>query len=332
MAFLTTAAHNFKYNFRDQLLIYAQKPEATACAEIDFWNRHGHYVNKGTHGIALLVDTDAPYKLRHVFDMSDTNSRAGRVVPVWQMQPQYEAAVIEALENHFGEVTDRADFHACLLDTAKNIVEDNFSDYYADLLTVKEGSLLEELDEDSTEVWFKGLLQNSVAFMLLTRCGEDPTAYFEALDFSRIYDFNTPETISILGAAASDISEMALREVAVTVRSLMREEYLQNRTFAENSKRPYDRAREANSERSAAHGSDVQSRGRLSAAQPDRTGGPEGRERWDAASQLPQEPPQRDLHRGVCPPAATYSATAAGNRAIGHIPGHSASDRLSFAV
>lgn len=297
MAFLTTAAHNFKYNFRDQLLIYAQKPEATACAEIDFWNRHGRYVNKGTHGIALLVDTDAPYKLRHVFDMSDTNSRAGRVVPVWQMQPQYEAAVIEALENHFGEVTDRADFHACLLDTAKNIVEDNFSDYYADLLTVKEGSLLEELDEDSTEVWFRGLLQNSVAFMLLTRCGEDPTAYFEALDFSRIYDFNTPETISILGAAASDISEMALREVAVTVRSLMREEYLQNRTFAENSKRPYDRARETNSERSAAHGSDLQSRGRLSAAQPDRTGGPEGREIWDAASQLPQEPPQRHLHR-----------------------------------
>lgn len=297
MAFLTTAAHNFKYNFRDQLLIYAQKPEATACAKIDFWNRHGRYVNKGTHGIALLVDTDAPYKLRHVFDMSDTNSWAGRTVPVWQMQPRYEAAVIEALENRFGEVTDRVDFHACLLDTAKNIVEDNFSDYYADLLTVKEGSLLEELDGDSTEAWFKGLLQNGVAFMLLTRCGMDAGETFLPEDFSRIYDFNTPETISILGAATSDISEMALREVAVTVRSLMREEYLQNRTFAEKSEKPYDRARETNHERSAAHGSDVQSRGRLSAAQPDRTGGPEGREIWDAASQLPQEPPQRDLHR-----------------------------------
>ena len=99
MAFLTTAAHNFKYDFRDQLLIYAQKPDATACAQIDFWNKHGRYVNRGTRGIALLVDTDRGYKLRYVFDMSDTNSRQGRTIPIWKMEPRYEDTVIEALEN-----------------------------------------------------------------------------------------------------------------------------------------------------------------------------------------------------------------------------------------
>ena len=104
MAFLTTAAHNFKYSFRDQLLIYAQKPDATACAEIEFWNKYGRWVNRGTTGIALLVDTDQGYKLRHVFDMSDTNSREGRTIPIWQMKPQYEGPVAEALENSYGEL------------------------------------------------------------------------------------------------------------------------------------------------------------------------------------------------------------------------------------
>ena len=127
MAFLTTAAHNFKYNFRDQLLIYAQKPDATACAQIDFWNKHGRYVNQGTRGIALLVDTDRGYKLRYVFDMSDTNSRQGRTIPIWKMEPRYEDAVIEALENSYGEFPDRSGLAACLLETAKVIVEDNLS-------------------------------------------------------------------------------------------------------------------------------------------------------------------------------------------------------------
>lgn len=171
MAFLTTAAHNFKYNFRDQLLIYAQKPDATACAQIDFWNKHGRYVNRGTRGIALLVDTDQGYKLRYVFDMSDTNSRQGRVIPIWKMEPRYEDAVIEALENSYGEFPDRSGLAARLLETAKVIVEDNFGDYYTELRGVKEGSLLEELDDLSTETWFRGLVESSVAFIMLTRCG-----------------------------------------------------------------------------------------------------------------------------------------------------------------
>ncbi len=296
MAFLTTAAHNFKYNFRDQLLIYAQKPDATACAQTDFWNRHGRWVNRGTTGIALLVDTDQGYKLRHVFDMSDTNSRKGRTVPVWQMRPQYEGPVVEALENSYGEFADKSDFAAYLLQTAKIIVEDNFSDYYADLCRVKEGSLLEELDDLNTEQWFKGLLENSVAYIMLTRCGIDPQEYFSGEDFAHIYDFNTLKTLAILGAAASDIAEMPLREIASTVLPLYREEEKQNRTFAGNPGRQYNDGR-VNRERSVEHGTDIQNGERLPSAQSGRAGGTEGRKIWDAAAQLPRQSPARDLHR-----------------------------------
>ena len=321
MAFLTTAAHNFKYSFRDQLLIYAQKPDATACAQTDFWNKHGRWVNKGTTGIALLVDTDKGYKLRHVFDMSDTNSRAGRTVPVWQMRPQYEGAVVEALENSYGEFSDKADFAACLLETAKIIVEDNFGDYYADLCRVKEGSLLEELDDLNTEVWFKGLLENSVAYIMLTRCGIDPQGYFSGEDFARIYDFNTLKTLAILGAAASDIAEMPLREIASTVLPLYWEEEKQNRTFAGNPDRQYNDGR-TKRERSVEHGADIQNRGRLSTAQPGRAGGPAGRKIWDAAAQFPRQSPARDLHRDAVDRGTEQPS--GGNRPAGHRDGGAA--------
>lgn len=321
MAFLTTAAHNFKYSFRDQLLIYAQKPDATACAQTDFWNKHGRWVNKGTTGIALLVDTDKGYKLRHVFDMSDTNSRAGRTVPVWQMRPQYEGAVVEALENSYGEFSDKADFAACLLETAKIIVEDNFGDYYADLCRVKEGSLLEELDDLNTEVWFKSLLENSVAYIMLTRCGIDPQEYFSGEDFARIYDFNTLKTLAILGAAASDIAEMPLREIASTVLPLYWEEEKQNRTFAGNPDRQYNDGR-TKRERSVEHGADIQNRGRLSTAQPGRAGGPAGRKIWDAAAQFPRQSPARDLHGDAADRGAEQPS--GGDRPAGHRDGGAA--------
>ena len=295
MAFLTTAAHNFKYNFRDQLLIYAQKPDATACAEIDFWNRHGRYVNRGTRGIALLVDTDRGYKLRHVFDMSDTNSRQGRMIPIWKMEPRYEDAVIEALENSYGEFPDRSGLAACLLDTAKVIVEDNFGDYLTELRGVKEGSLLEELDDLSTETWLRILVENSVAFIILTRCGIDPLDYFSGEDFSHVYDFDTPETLSILGGAVSDIAEMPLREIASTVLSLYRAEQRENRTFDGNFDRQYHDGRRKQ-ERSVEHGTDISNRGRLPSPQPGSAGGPEGRKIWDAAAQLPSDPQERLLH------------------------------------
>lgn len=295
MAFLTTAAHNFKYNFRDQLLIYAQKPDATACAQIDFWNKHGRYVNRGTRGIALLVDTDQGYKLRYVFDMSDTNSRQGRVIPIWKMEPRYEDAVIEALENSYGEFPDRSGLAACLLETAKVIVEDNFGDYYTELRGVKEGSLLEELDDLSTETWFRGLVESSVAFIMLTRCGIDPMDYFSGEDFAHVYDFDTPETLSILGGAVSDIAEMPLREIASTVLSLYRAEQRENRTFAQTPNRQYYDGR-TKQERSVEHGTDIPDGGRLPPAQSGSAGGPEGRKIWDAAAQLPSDPQERLLH------------------------------------
>ncbi len=296
MAFLNTAAHNFKYNFRDQLLIYAQKPDATACAQTDFWNKHGRWVNRGTTGIALLVDTSKGYRLRHVFDMSDTNSRAGRTIPVWQMKPEYEGAVIEGLENSYGKLGGKPDFAECLLETAKIIVEDNFSDYCADLLSVREDSFLEELDEDSVKVWFRGLLENSVGFMLLARCGIDPNEYFSSEDFTRIYDFNTLKTLAILGTAASDIAEMPLREIATTVLDLYREEQKQNRTFAQRPETRYNDGR-TKPERSVEHGTDLQNGERLPSAQPGRAGNPQGRKIWDAAAQLPGESQARDLRR-----------------------------------
>ena len=254
-------------------------------------------MNKGTRGIALLVDTTEKYKLRHVFDMSDTNSRAGRTVPVWSMQPHYAEAVIDTLENSFGDIEDKSSLAAALMGAASLVVEDNFTDYYNDLLAVKTGSLLEELDELNTEVWLKDTLKNSVAYMMLTRCGYRAGNYFTAEDFARVYDFDTPETLSVLGAATSDIAEMALREIATTVLSLQKQEYRQNRTFAGDDRGQYDIAERENDERSTDHGSHIQNRGRLSFAQSDRTGGSDGREIWDAAAQLPPQPPERDLHR-----------------------------------
>ena len=294
MRFLTTAAHNFKYRYQDQLLIYAQKPDATACAEIDFWNTHGRWVNRGTRGIALLVEGNTKYRLRHVFDMSDTNSRDGHSVPVWRMQPRFEPAVMETLENSYGvSETTLAD---SLIATAKAVAADNLPDYLEQLKGVKAGSFLEELDELNTEVWLRDLLENSVAFMLLTRCGYDATDYYIGDDFSRIYDFNTPETMAVLGAAVSDTSEMVLREIAATVRSQRREEQKRNRTFDSRNSSGYNGPARTNSERSDDHGSDVQNRGGLSPAQPGRAGGSEGRKVWDAAARVPAEEQERPLH------------------------------------
>ena len=173
MAFLHTAANNYKYDFQEQLLIHAQKPDATACAEIDTWNKLGRWVNKGTKGIALLIDRDVPYKLRYVFDLSDTNSRAGREVNLWQLKDRYLEEVKEALSNSFGEVVDADDFQGFLMQIAEHVVNDNLNDYAADLTAVKAGSLLEELDELNTKQWLRHTLVSSVGYMLLTRCGLD---------------------------------------------------------------------------------------------------------------------------------------------------------------
>ena len=195
--FLITAANNYKYSFKEQLLIHAQKPDATACAEIDTWNKLGRWVNKGTKGVALLIDRDVPYKLRHVFDISDTNSRAGRNITLWQMKPEYEYAVSESLQASFGDVEEPRDFPHLLMDISGYAVEDNLSDYLMELNAVKAGSFLEELDDTSLEAWLKTTLKSSVAFMALSRAGYEPRQYFDREDFSHLFDFNTVEVISV---------------------------------------------------------------------------------------------------------------------------------------
>ena len=295
--FLITAANNYKYSFKEQLLIHAQKPDATACAEIDTWNKLGRWVNKGTKGIALLIDRDVPYKLRHVFDISDTNSRAGRNITLWQMKPEYEYAVSESLQASFGDVEEPRDFPHLLMDISGYAVEDNLSDYLMELNAVKAGSFLEELDDTSLEAWLKTTLKSSVAFMALSRAGYEPRRYFDREDFSHLFDFNTVEVISVLGAAVSDISEMVIREMGETVKEMEKEEKRKIRTFAQTDPSAYHKNRTENKERSNEHGTDLYDAGRLSDSRSDRAGEPEAWEVWNAAADIPPRAPGWDLHR-----------------------------------
>lgn len=297
MAFLETAANNYKYSFADQVLIYAQKPSATACAEIETWNKLGRWVNKGTKGITLLVDRDIPYKLRHVFDIADTNSRYGYKVRLWKYEDRYGEQVLDALENSFGSVEEKTDFVGTLTRFAEMIVQDNYYDYFAELEQVRHGSLLEDLDGDNLEREFRDLLIDSVAFQVLTRCGINAFELYEADEFSNITDFNTPETMNVIGGASSDISEMILREIEATVRSAVRDER-QNRTFAEMQKTTDNNIGEKkNTERSDEHGTDLQTGGRLPSSQPRSTGSPDDREIWDASVPLSARPKESDIQR-----------------------------------
>lgn len=295
--FLITAANNYKYSFKEQLLIHAQKPDATACAEIDTWNKLGRWVNKGTKGIALLIDRDVPYKLRHVFDISDTNSRAGRNITLWQMKPEYEYAVSESLQASFGDVEEPRDFPHLLIDISGYAVEDNLSDYLMELNAVKAGSFLEELDDTSLEAWLKTSLKSSVAFMALSRAGYEPRRYFDREDFSHLFDFNTLEVISVLGAAVSDISEMVIREMGETVKEMEKEEKRKIRTFAQTDPSAYHKNRTENKERSNEYGTDLYDAGGLSDSRFDRAGEPEAWEVWNAAADIPPRAPGWDLHR-----------------------------------
>ena len=214
LAFLRTAANNYKYNFVEQLLIHEQKPDTTACAGIDVWNRLGRWVNKGSHGIALLDTSSPQHRLRYVFDISDTNSYAGRTVSVWKMEFRHELAVMEALSGTFGIPREQMQsFPEFLEKAAEVLVEDNITDYLRELTLNTKGSLLEDLDELNIEVELRRTMRSSITYMLLMRCGYDPSIYEDYLDFSHIRDFDTPDVATILGNAVSDVSEMALREM-----------------------------------------------------------------------------------------------------------------------
>ena len=297
--FLTTAARNYKYGFVDQLLIFWQKPDAIACAGIDVWNRLGRWVNRGTKGIPLLDSSGTAGRLRYVFDLADTNSRAGRDVRLWEMQFRYEEGVMEALADSFNVPrTSLQTLPEFLEAAAEVLVEDNYTDYLRDILKERPESLLEPMEEADLELELKRTLKNSVTFMLLSRCGYDPAVYEDILDFGFINLFDTPKVASVLGNAVSDISEMALREIGVTVKALEKAEKTTNRTFAKTAETGYDEAGRTNNERSEQHaGTDVPLGGRLPDSRSGGPGGPEDRQVRDPETQVSAEPAPGDLRR-----------------------------------
>ena len=236
-SFLTTACHNFRLSFDKQVLLYAQRPDATAVLPIEGkhgWNqRFGRWVNRGSKGIAMFdSDRNGQATLKYYFDIADTHEgRYPRPVPVWTVQPEHGQAIIETLENHFGELEHKDTLASALISAAQNAVEDNAADYLAELIYYKEDSNLQFLDEENIEALFKPLLQNSIAYMLMVRCGIDPAEHFQRDDFGYIGGFNTMQTLNALGTATSDISQMSLSEIARTVLPLQQE--MQKRTFAQ---------------------------------------------------------------------------------------------------
>ena len=245
-SFLSSACRNYKCRFDEQLLIYAQRPDAVAVAKLETWNRQfKRWVNRDSKGIAVFDTKGRRNTLKYYFDVSDTHEGyyGSRPVPIWQMSERYEQAVMERLSDRFGG-TESGDLADALMETAKNAVEDNLQDYTAQLKGYVKDSFLEELDDYNIEVIYKRLAVSSVAYMLMSRCGIDTAEYFEREDFADITNFNTPQTLNAIGIATSDIAEMALREISLSIRNVQMAEKDQNRTFAQQSQNRYDVGRE----------------------------------------------------------------------------------------
>ena len=290
-AFLQTAAQNYKYRFQEQVLIHAQRPDATACAEIGVWNRLGRWVNRGATGIALLRDPNLPYRIRYVFDVSDTNNRENREISLWQMKPEYENEVIHTLQGKF-LLDSNNDWGEVVEVLSQQLAEEVAGDYLPDLLNNKQDSFLEELDDGSVARWFKEAVSESVRYMVFHRCGYAPELDNDV--FGRIQDFNTEITSSLLGSAVSTLSESILREIGVTVKSLERQ---QPRTFDSFGDAVYNEARKNELERSQNNGTDLHNAGGLPAAQPDSPGESQGRQVRNASPQLSAQAPGGAIHR-----------------------------------
>ena len=244
--FLSSACRNYKCRFDEQLLIYAQRPDAVAVAKLETWNRQfKRWVNKDSKGIAVFDPKGRRNTLKYYFDVSDTHEGyyGSRPVPIWQMDERYEQAVMERLSDRFGDV-ESTDLASALMETAKNAVEDNLQDYFSQLKDCTKDSFLEELDDFNIEVVYRRLAANSVAFMLISRCGLDTNEFFDRDDFADIVNFNTPATINAIGIATSDIAEMALREISQSIRNVQMAEKDQNHTFAQRTQAQYDKGRQ----------------------------------------------------------------------------------------
>ena len=296
--FLRAACYNYKCPFDDQILIYAQRPDATAVLEMERWNRQfGRWVNRGAKSIAVFGD-DGQNCLKLYFDVSDTHaSRFARPLPIWTMHPAFEPEVIETLEATFGNLAEKENLADAVRSACHNAVADNITDYLQDLRDCREDSLLEELDDLNLEVFYRDALEVSVAYMLMTRLGLRADDYFTADEFAHVYEFNTPPTINALGIATSDIAEMGLREISRTVMQAQRDQF-----FANREKSRYDdhtEQHETDRERSKQYGDHLQDAGWLSGAEPADAadaGGASGQVRG-AAESVPEEAPQSALHQ-----------------------------------
>lgn len=270
--FLTSACRNYKLRFDEQLLVFAQRPDATAVLEIERWNgTFGRWVNKGATGIAVFDDVSrSRQRLIHYFDISDTHeSRYSRPVPIWSMKPEYEEEIIETLESTFGAIEDKSSLASAIMCAARNATEDNIPDYVGDLLYTIDNSFLEDLNEDMIASLYRKTVTNSVAYMMMERLGIDTEEHFFREDFEDIVNFNTPETLNALGFATSDIAEMGLAEIAKTVMSLEK----QNRIIVEKQNPDYNIVKENQTERSLENDrTDLHDAGRLQTAQSDLTG------------------------------------------------------------
>ena len=304
-AFLAAACRNYRLSFYEQLLVYAQRPDATAVLEIERWNRQfGRWVNRGANGIAVFDgEHNGKPRLKYYFDISDTHeARFPRPVPLWTVREEYAPDIIETLENSFGELEHKEDLGEALLSAAKNAVEDNMPDYLSELKTLTEGSFLEELDELNLEVEYRRAVQNSIGYMLLVRCGLDPSDYFEDEDFRDVLNFNTPQTLNALGVAAGDISQMCLSAISRTVLALQRQPQKENRTFEPQQKNQYAVAEQEHTqpERSFEYDRDhLHQAGRLQSAEPSAAPGGAGSP-WEiriASEEVPQGAPQGDVHQ-----------------------------------
>lgn len=306
-AFLAAACRNYRLTFDEQLLVYAQRPDATAVLEIERWNRQfGRWVNRGANGIAVFdgEHTGKP-RLKYYFDISDTHeARFPRPVPIWTVREEYAPDIVETLENSFGELEHKEDLGAALLSAAKNAVEDNMPDYLSELKNLTEGSFLEGLDGLNLEVEYRRAVQNSIGYMLLVRCGLDPSEYFEDEDFRDVTDFNTPQTLNALGVAAGDISQMCLSAISRTVLALQRQPKKENRTFETQPQIQYavTEQKTTQPERSFEYGRDhIHETGRLQPAEPSAAPGGAGSP-WEiriASEAVPQGATQDHLHEPV---------------------------------
>ena len=310
--FLTTACRNFRLSFHEQVMLYAQKPDATAVLPIEGrngWNRRfGRWVNRGAKGIAMF---DGQSGVRYFFDIADTHeSTKAKPVPIWEVHQEDVDAVTEALETRFGSLDVRAPLETVLISAATNAVEDHFQDYLAALLECKTESNLDVLDAESVEAMFKPLLQNSVGYMLLARCGVDPELYFQVEDFRYIGGFNTLQTLNALGTAVSDITAMGLSEIART--ALQRQSERENHTFAESSEKKYSVVRNQKNEPERGEEYDshhLHEAGGLSSSESDSADISAGA--WEIRKNAPQVPdgtPESDLYesadqRAALPPS-----------------------------